>query len=162
VGDFLRERTGHDFPALSRLHHRRAVRSVATMLRENLDPASTVIGLDTKILAGIVFAEVVADEALAGDVRAMAARHAVTNVQMDAAARFARSEGDAAVPDENPRRRAALTLSRAASPSPARIDAAVVATCREAGLSAPAIVELVCWLSVLQLLHRLSCFYTRP
>jgi alkylhydroperoxidase family enzyme len=66
------------------------------------------------------------------------------------------------VPDEDPRRRAALALSRAASPSPARIDAGVVATCREAGLSAPAIVELVCWLSVLQMLHRLACFYTRP
>jgi hypothetical protein len=162
VGDFLRERTGHDFPALSRLRHRRAVRSVASMLRENLNPVSTVIGLDTKILAGVVFAEVVADEALAGDVRAMAGTHAVTDSQMDAAARFARGEGDAALPDGNPKLRAALTLSRAASPSPARIDADVVATCREGGLSAPAIVELVCWLSVLQMLHRLSCFYARP
>jgi alkylhydroperoxidase family enzyme len=162
VGDFLRERTGHDFPVLSRLHHRRAVRSVASMLRENLNPVSTIIGLDIKILAGVVFAEVVADEALAGDVRAMAGKHAVTDVQMDAAARFARREGDAALPHGNPKLRAALTLSRAASPSPARIDADVVATCREGGLSAPAIVELVCWLSVLQMLHRLSCFYARP
>jgi alkylhydroperoxidase family enzyme len=162
VGDFLRERTGHDFPALSRLHHRRAVRSVASMLRENLNPVSTIIGLDTKILAGVVFAEVVADEALAGDVCAMAGKHAVTDLQMDAAARFARREGDAALPDGNRTLRAALTLSRAASPSPARIDAGVVATCREGGLSAPAIVELVCWLSVLQMLHRLSCFYARP
>jgi alkylhydroperoxidase family enzyme len=157
VGDFLFERTGHDFPVLSRLHHRRAIRSVASMVRENLNPGSTVIGLDTKILAGVVFAEVVADETLAGDVRAMAGKHAVTDVQIDAAARFARGEGDA-----NPKLRAALTLSRAASPSPARIDADVVATCREAGLSAPAIVELVCWLSVLQMLHRLGCFYARP
>jgi hypothetical protein len=45
------------------------------------------------------------------------------------------------------------------SPSPPEIDADVVAACRDAGLSAPAIVELVCWLSVLQMLHRLSCFY---
>ena len=161
VGHFLRERTGHNFPALSRLHHRRAVRSVTSMLRENLNPESTIIGLDTKILAGVVFAEVVADQALAGDVRAMAGRHAVTDFQMDAAAQFARREGDA-LPDGNRKLHAALTLSRAASPSPARIDADVVATCREGGLSAPAIVELVCWLSVLQMLHRLSCFYARP
>jgi AhpD family alkylhydroperoxidase len=162
VGDFLRERTGHNFPVLSRLHHRRAIRSIASMLRENLNPVSTNIGLDTKILAGVVFAEVVADDALAGDVRATAARHAVTDLQMDAAGRFARREGDAALPDRNPKLRAALTLSRAASPSPARIDADVVATCREGGLTAPAIVELICWLSVLQMLHRLSCFYARP
>jgi alkylhydroperoxidase family enzyme len=71
---------------------------------------------------------------------------------MDAAARFE-------LPAGNPKLRAALTLARAASPSPARIDADVVAACREGGLSAPAVVEVVCWLSVLQLLHRLSCFY---
>ena len=162
VGDFLRERTGHEFPVLSRLHHRRAVRSVASMLRENLDPVSTVIGLDSKVLAGVVFAEVVADQELADGVRAMAGKHAVPDLQMDAAARFARREGDAVLPDGNSKLRAALTLSRAASPSPARIDAGVVATCREGGLSAPAIVELISWLSVLQMLHRLSWFYSRP
>jgi hypothetical protein len=43
VGAFLRERTGHDFPILSRLHHGRAVQSIASMLRENLDGASTVV-----------------------------------------------------------------------------------------------------------------------
>jgi alkylhydroperoxidase family enzyme len=161
VGDFLRERTGHEFPVLSRLHHRRAVRSVASMLRENLNPASTVIGLDTKILAGAVFAEIVADATLAGDIRAMASKHAVTDSQIDAATRFASTDGDA-LADEITRLRAALTLSRAASPSPARIDSDVVATCRHGGLSAPAIVELICWLSVLQMLHRLSCFYPRP
>jgi alkylhydroperoxidase family enzyme len=162
VGDYLRERTGHDFPVLSRLHHDRAVRSVASMLRENLNPVSTIIGLDTKILAGVVFAEIVADAPLAGDVRAMAAKHAITDSQIDAAARFARTEGDAALPDGDPKLRAALKLSRAASPSPARIDADVVTTCLQGGLSAPAIVELICWLSVLQMLHRLSCFYARP
>ena len=125
------------------------------MLRENLDPVSTIIGLDTKILAGAVFAEVVADATLAGDIRAIAAKHAVTDSQIDAAARFE-------LPAENPKLRAALTLARAASPSPARIDADVVAACREGGLSAPAIVELVCWLSVLQMLHRLFCFCARP
>jgi len=35
----------------------------------------------------------------------------------------------------------------------------IAGACREAELSAPAIVELVFWLSVLQMLHRLSCFY---
>ncbi|HEY6362634.1 MAG TPA: hypothetical protein VIX63_16095, partial [Vicinamibacterales bacterium] len=88
--------------------------------------------------------------------------HAVTDSQIDAAVRFARTEGDAALPAGNPRLRAALKLSRAASPSPARIDAGVVTTCRQGGLSAPAIVELICWLSVLQMLHRLCCFYPRP
>jgi hypothetical protein len=50
-------------------------------------------------------------------------------------------------------------LARAASTSPVQIDAGTIATVREGGLSSAAIVELVCWLSVLQMLHRLTCFY---
>ena len=52
-----------------------------------------------------------------------------------------------------------LRLARAASPSPAGITSDVVDECRRAGLSAAAIVELICWLSVLQMLHRLSCYF---
>ncbi len=54
---------------------------------------------------------------------------------------------------------AALTLARAASYSPARIDTTTVAACRDGGLSPAAVVEVVTWLSVLQMLHRLTCFY---
>jgi hypothetical protein len=143
VGTYLRERIGHDFPVLARLRHGRAARAIAFVLRENLDAQSTVIGLDTKIRCGLVFAEVVADEALAADVRALAGAHDV--------------DLDQASPD--PRLAAALLLARAASPSPAQIDATVVGACRDSGLAPAAIVELVTWLAVLQMLHRLSCFY---
>jgi hypothetical protein len=149
VGTYLRERTGHDFPVLSRLHHARAVRTVASMVRENLDPTTTVVGLDTKVLAGAVFAGVIGDLALAEDIRALA---------LAAAVRFGRDASEP-VPVRDARSRAAVALSRAASPSPAEIDHEIVATCREADLSAPAIVELVSWLSVLQMLHRLGAFY---
>ncbi len=157
AGDFLRERTGHDFPVLSRLHHGRAIQSIASMLRENLDPATTIIGLDAKVLAGAVFAEVVADEALAADIRGLADRNGVTEARIGEAVAFARGGEDIAHADA--RLRAVLVLARAGAPSPAEIDADVVAACREGELSAPAIVELVSWLSVLQMLHRLSCFY---
>ena len=158
VGEFLRATTGHDFPVLSRLRHARAIQSVASMLRENLEPTTTVIGLEVKVLAGAIFAEVVADEALAADVRALAARHGLTETQMTEARRFAKDQ-DAAPPCSDPKQRAALLLARAASPSPAEIDPGIVAACREAPLSAPAIVELVSWMSVLQMLHRLSSYY---
>jgi hypothetical protein len=48
VGAFLRNLTGHDFPVLSRMRNNRAVRAVASMLRENLNPDTTVIGLEIK------------------------------------------------------------------------------------------------------------------
>jgi alkylhydroperoxidase family enzyme len=155
---FLRERTGHDFAVLSRLGHGRAVRAVATMLKDNLDPATTLVGLDVKVLAGAIFARVVGDDRLAEDVGALAARHSVTEAQLAVAATFAGSP-DASPHDDDPRRAALLLLSRAASPSPAKMDAAIVAACSNAGLTSAEIVELVCWLSVLQMLHRLTCFY---
>ena len=143
VGTYLRERVGHDFPVLARLRHRRAIRAIAVMLRDNLSAKSTVIGLDNKIRCGLVFAEVVADEALAADLRALAGAH-----------------GDPDQTSADPRLDAALLLlARAASPSPAEIGADVVGACRESGMPPAAIVELVTWLAVLQMLHRLSCFY---
>ncbi len=36
VGEYLRQRTGHAFPVLSRLRNRRAIRAIATMIKENL------------------------------------------------------------------------------------------------------------------------------
>ena len=177
IGAFLRDSTGHDFPVLARLRHARVSRSVAAMLRENLDPATTAVGLDVKVLAGVVFAEVVADRALGADVRALAARQGVREPSLDAARRFA-TTGDELDADEAAasaasgagpmgpaangdvaRARAALLLARAASPSPAEIDAGIVAACRRGELGAPAIIEIVTWLAVLQMLHRLSSYH---
>lgn len=157
VGPFLQERTGHDFPVLSRLRHARAIQSVASMLRENLDADTTVIGLDRKVLTGIVFAEAVADEAISADVRALAERSGVGLADLDAATRFAIGGDDWFTGD--PQTRALLLLARAASPSPVEIGEDVIATCRDANLSSQAIVELVTWIAVLQMLHRLTCYY---
>jgi len=127
------------------------------MLRESLDPATTIVGLDVKVLAGVIYAETVADRRLDADVRALAARNSVAEAHLNDAARFA-LDPDAAPPGADPATRAALVLARAASPSPAEVDASVVEACREGRLSAPAIVELVTWLAVLQMLHRLSSY----
>ncbi len=54
VGEYLRQRTGHSFPVLSHLRHRRAVRAIATMIKENL--GESVIGLDNKLAAGLTYA----------------------------------------------------------------------------------------------------------
>jgi hypothetical protein len=159
VGEHLRERTGHDFPVLSRLAHGRPARAIASMLRENLDPATTVVGLGAKVLAGVVFAAVVEDAALAADVRALAPRSSVTGAELDAVRAFAISAG-AAPPGADAARRAVLLLARAASPSPAAITPEVVAACRAGSLPAAGIVEVVSWLSVLQMLHRLQSFYS--
>jgi alkylhydroperoxidase family enzyme len=149
AGDLLREHTGHDFPVLGHLRHGRAIRAIAVMIRDNLDAETTVVGLAEKCLAGIVYATVVGDAALGAEVRRLAEHNRVAPALVEAAARFAAGEGDAPS--------TVLRLARAVSPSPADVDAAVLEASR--ALQPAAIVELVVWISVLQMLHRLAVFY---
>jgi alkylhydroperoxidase family enzyme len=139
VGEFLQAKTGHDFPVLSRLTHRRAIRAIAVMIRDNFDEATSVVGLSLKARLGCIYAEAVGDTTLAGEVEKLSQRcpHHVNDA----------------------RAQAALGLARAASSSPSQIDTGVVGACRAARLGAAAIIEIVVWLSVLQMLHRLSEFY---
>ncbi len=55
---------------------------------------------------------------------------------------------------------AALVLAAAMSPSPAAVDAAVIELARRS-LAPAQIVELAVWISVSQLLHRLTVWFGR-
>lgn len=159
VGAYLREHTGSDFKVLSRLSHERAIRAIAVILRDNLDAGTSLVGVPLKCEAGIVYSTVVENRALAAEVARLAARNRVSSEQVDAVTKFAR--GDASPPPAaDSKARAALMLAKAASPSPAVIDDAIVSACRSAELPAAAVVELVTWISVLQMLHRLSSYYS--
>ena len=158
VGQYLHDRVGHDFPVLAEVRHKRAVKSIASMLRENLDADTTVIGLEQKVYAGAVFAELVDDAVLRDDVRALARHHGV-EADLDAVTSFATT--GQLPPPEHPASAVLLTLARAVSPSPAEVTAQTLSECRTANLSSQAIVELVAWIAVLQMLHRLN-FYQHP
>jgi hypothetical protein len=129
VGEFLREKTGHDFPVLGRLRHRGAARAIATMIRDNF--TDTVVGRAEKLGAGLIYADVVGDARLGEQLRAA---------------------GATAVADSP-----VQTLARATSPSPAAVDAGVVDVCRQ--LAPAAIIEVVTFIALLQLLHRLEAYY---
>ena len=159
VATFLSERAGHDFPVLEQLHSGRARRSIASMLRLNLDPACSVVGVELKVHVGAIFAEIVGDEGLADDMRALARHAGIDRDQLRDAIAYARGD-DTASPAGSRTESASLALARAASFSPARIDASTVEGCRESGLSPAAVVEIITWLSVLQMLHRLTCYTT--
>ena len=129
VGEFLRQRTGHSFPVLSHLRHRRAIRAIATMIKENL--GKSVIGLDDKLAAGLIYADTIGNPSLAQELRTLGARER---------------------PDAPTQ-----ALARAISSSPAAVDQDVLQSSR--AIPPAGIVELVTFVSVLQMLHRLSCFY---
>lgn len=150
----LVENTGHDFPMLASLRSGRARRAIATMLGTNLDPKTSLVGVETKVLVGAVYASVVADPHLLADIEALAGRGGIDPARFGSAVSFGQGDGPA------PEGSAALLLARAASTSPAAIDAATLDACAR-NLSPAAIVEIVTWLSVLELLHRLTG-YIRP
>jgi alkylhydroperoxidase family enzyme len=126
---FLKEKVGHDFPVLSHLRHGRAIRAITTMIRDNF--TETVVGREQKLLAGLIYAEVVGADHLTHALRAAGARPLLGS------------------PIE--------ALARAIATSPARMDDAVVETCR--ALAPAAIVEVVTFVALMQLLHRLHGYY---
>jgi len=132
VGDFLRRATGHDFPVLSLLEHGRAVRAIATMIRDAFTEA--VLPRDDKLAAGLLYAETVGNAGLANELRLLGAR----------------TGGNSAL----------LPLARAIAPSPTAVDDEAMDAARK--LPASGIIELVSFFALLQLLHRLSSFYQVP
>jgi alkylhydroperoxidase family enzyme len=153
ISTFLSQRTGHDFPVLQRLHSRRARRCIASVLALNLDPACSIVGLELKVRVGAIFAEIVGDEHLAVDIGALARHAGIGDESIRQAIAYARGHDAGAEP-------ASWALARAASYSPSRIDASTVDACRNSELSPAAIVEIITWLSVLQMMHRLTCYLT--
>jgi alkylhydroperoxidase family enzyme len=148
VGHYLRERTDHDYPVLANLRSKRAIRGLATVLRDNTDPTVSQLSLRTKALAGSVYAETANDERLLQAVDLLAGRAGATAAQ--------RSGGLGGLDAKTV---TALELARAASTSPSQITPEIID--RAVGQLAPAaIVELMAWISLLQLMHRLHAFYS--
>ena len=102
------------------------------MIEGNL--GQSVIGLDDKLAAGLIYARTVGNPSLAQELRALGARE---------------------LPDSPTQ-----ILARAISSSPAAVDRSVLESSR--AIPPAGIVELVIFVSVLQMLHRLSSFYPTP
>jgi alkylhydroperoxidase family enzyme len=175
VGAYLKERTGHDFPLLARVRSQRAVRAITTVLRDNLVAADSHLGLRLKYLTGLVYAAGVGNAALAQEARSMAGREGpgTDEPTLEVIARFGAEEEEiygsgtadavarlAALPGMDARSALALVLAKAVSPSPAMVAPSLIAQV-SAGLSPEAQVELVVWVSIQQMLHRLGSYLER-
>ncbi|MEM7273177.1 MAG: hypothetical protein AAF547_08875 [Actinomycetota bacterium] len=143
---------GFDEPLLETLQHGRPRRALAAVLRHNLDPAQSAVGIGTKALAGLVFARAVDSDHLAEQSRALAEHHGVDAAEIEAAAGY-----DPANPPAELDQRLATVLRVAAGfgPSPAQVDTDTVAAA-DADLKPAEIIELAVWVSVNQLIHRLT------
>lgn len=174
VGAYLREQTGHDFPILGRLRHTRARRALATMLYDNLTARDSAIGLQAKTLAGLVYAIVADDEELAAEARLLAKHSGVPESTLSAVAEFALApalfdtDSDVAASELELRSDKridqawcdALLVAKASSYSPAQTTPPLV-TRIGARLAPEALIEVIIWISIQQLLHRLGAFFAQ-
>ncbi len=158
----LEDEFGYAYSTLASLNHNRPVRAIATVVRDNLDPNTTTIGVGQKCLIALVYARVVGNESLTAEAIQMAERLApeIGHKMLTAIGRFAAADlTEARIPPGLSSTQAAvIMLAKAAAPSPSEINQITIATAAQA-LTPPQIVETVVWISVQQLLHRLYVFY---
>ena len=149
-----------DEPVLTKMAHARPRRALTAMLRHNLDPDQSAVGVGIKALAGLVFANHAGNAPLADRARALAAHHLISDEAIAAADQIESDTlgGLDAIDALDETMKATLRLARAVTPSPAAVDQATIDYV-SASLTSAQIVEIVVWLSVSQLLHRLSLYY---
>jgi alkylhydroperoxidase family enzyme len=174
ASDYLMKKTGYSFPILKPVKQGRVVRALATALRDNLDRELTVSGLKIKMYAGYIFSTLMNNEVLKMEIKNLSA-HIAPELNQEL---FIRLEEIAQleIPTDNAncnkiidsiQRQFSLTdnearllfLALASSHSPAQINDSVIETILKR-VAPASVVEIVVWLSVLQLLNRLSSYYT--
>jgi len=159
---YLERTTGVSFDILPHLPTRRAMRSVATVVRDNLTGSESTVDRQAKALAALVFATLNDAGTLASQAqRAVIHGDSTTSVDLFEAVRIFAHESptttDTFMLDRWLDRRTidVLLLARAISPPPALVAPEIVDRVRTS-LSASDVVEVVVWLSVQQMLARLE------
>lgn len=168
---YLQRLTGADVPLLDRMALPRPRRALTSMLRENLSPSQSLLGLREKALVALVFAKFCDNEARKADSKGLLELHNGTldpssNVVLEKVSTGPVPTTQAAL-DETTETLMAVGFSRrdsviiqvahALAPSPSALNR-VTMDFATSLLTPEEIVELVTWLSIQQLMHRLDVF----
>lgn len=158
----LEDQIGYAFPILAGLGNKKAIKAVTTALRANLDQETSSVGMGVKCMVALVYAEVVGNEVLRAEAVLLADIMApdLDPLLLSEVARYGRSRGDGQdLPQGlSATEAAALQLAKASAPSPVQVNEITISS-TVAGLSPEQIIEIVTWMAVLQMLHRLYVYY---
>lgn len=168
----LKSYSGYDFPILKKIKSKRVVRTLTTIIRDNLSDENTTIGLDTKCMISWAFAQFSQNEELIKMSHQMRQHLAAeyTDESIEAIAELIKPSPIISADicrqqikalqeiGINQKQAAALVLSQAASPSPTDVNEMIVN--EVATLLDPVqIIETITWVSFQQCLHRLFAYY---
>ena len=161
VKEWLEKEIGVSFGVIEHIGPARPLRAVAAVVRDSLDPKMSKIGLETKCATALVFARCAANPRLEQDVVRMASVIAPKfgDVVVAAVLEYAARNTERLPEALDAKIALAVELARAASSSPSVISEEMVEMVTKQ-FEASEIVEVVVWLSVLQLLHRMDVFHT--
>ncbi len=149
---------GFDEPLLTTLGQPRTRRALAAVLRHNLDGTQSELGIQLKALVGLVFAHHAQNAHVIDRSKKLAAHSGVTAEIIETVAGYNPDAADTDTAVFDDRTRAALNTAFRIASSPAQVDEATIAAAGK-HLSSAETVEIAVWVSVLQLIHRLSVFY---
>lgn len=175
VGSFLLQKTGHTFPILGKLKHSRVICAVATMISMNLNALECSLDLELKYLIAMVFAGVAKNRLLFEEFKKIALDlspdmtietiMAVSDYAWDDSPEsmdFSRIDMDKTSlgPLESLSfgDRMILIFTKASSCAPPQMTRLVLEIA-DAYMTPPQIVEIITWVSLCNMLHRLYCFY---
>lgn len=158
----LEDELGYAYNTLASLNHKRVVRAIATVIRDNMNDETSTLGVGPKCLIALVYSRVVGNDVLTAEAVQMAERLApeIGHRKLSAIGRFADADMTVASipPGLSSIEAAVVMLTKAASPSPSEVNQITISLVADT-LSPEQIIEAVVWLSVQQMLHRLYVFY---
>jgi len=172
VGKFLKHEVGHSFHVLRFLKHSRAIKAVATTIMISLDVMHSLIDPEIKYLIGLMYAGMTKNQHLESIFIKLAKKNApdMRMETMEAVYRFALES----TPDTEPYTRLQTSLAASclsskhqhmiyiakacAIPSSKALSMFVIRAAK-AYMTPAQTIEMISWLGVLAILHRLYIFY---
>ena len=156
AGKFLYNKVGHSFPVLQKLSHGRFICALTQVITLNFnDENSAGLTMAHKILAGILFADHICSITLKKELVVIAKHFGVMESLLN-------SVCDADYIAEDPLTFIMLKVTRAISSAPANVTGELLLEIRTSYshlLTPPMIVELVSFIAVCQMLHRVESYY---
>ncbi len=149
-------RFGFDASLLAQMRHAKPRRALAAMLRHNLDPEQSELGIGLKALVGLSFAKYMGNDFLVEAAKSLARLHDVDEPTIAATTGFL--FGTTSSDQLDQRTVAVLNLTQVMAPSPAIVSDESIQLAKSV-LTSAEIIEIAVWVSVNQLMHRLSVYY---
>ncbi len=170
---YLEKHTGYSFPILENIQHKRVVKTLTAVLRDNLNEEISILGLRAKHLASLVYHIAINNEVLAKEAEIIITRlyPNIVGFTLEKVKEIANAPTPIDIPScktilsdlitntsLTQEEAVAVLFTRAMSNSPAEVNKIVLVAITP-NLQPESTIELGVWISIQQLLHRLNSYY---